>query len=69
MYDLLIHINNTLLITNEINDKYNNDSILAKDELLIRFYYKYNILCLKIIIIRLPDQIIILTGTEDCLRD
>ena len=34
MYDLLIHINNTLIITNEVNDKYNNDSILAKDELL-----------------------------------
>ena len=34
MYDLLKHIDNTLLVINEFNESYNNDSILAKDELL-----------------------------------
>lgn len=34
MWDLLKQIDNTLLIINEINETYNNDSILAKDELL-----------------------------------
>ena len=34
MYKLLEHIDNTLLIINEVNNNYNNDSILAKDELL-----------------------------------
>ena len=34
IYDLLIHINNILLIKNEINEGYENDSILARDELL-----------------------------------
>lgn len=34
MYDLLEHINNVLLIKNEINESYENDSILARDELL-----------------------------------
>jgi hypothetical protein len=34
MYELLDHINNVLLIQNEINESYENDSILARDELL-----------------------------------
>jgi len=34
MWSLLKQIDNTLLITNKINEAYNNDSILAKDELL-----------------------------------
>jgi hypothetical protein len=34
MWNLLKQIDNTLLIINEINETYNNDSILAKDELL-----------------------------------
>lgn len=34
MYKLLEHIDNTLLIVNEINKQYNNDDILARDELL-----------------------------------
>jgi hypothetical protein len=34
MYELLEHINNVLLIKNEINEYYENDSILARDELL-----------------------------------
>ena len=34
MYELLEHINNVLLIDNEINETYENDSILARDELL-----------------------------------
>jgi len=34
MYELLEHINNVLLIKNEINETYENDSILARDELL-----------------------------------
>jgi hypothetical protein len=34
MYNLLEKIDNTLLIVNEINEKYEEDSILAKDELL-----------------------------------
>ena len=34
MYGLLIHINNTLHIINNVNKKYEDDSILARDELL-----------------------------------
>jgi len=34
MYDLLLHIDNTLYVHNNVNEKYENDSILAKDELL-----------------------------------
>jgi len=34
MFELLEHINNVLLIKNEINEIYENDSILARDELL-----------------------------------
>ena len=33
MLDLLKHINNTLLVINDFNDKYENDVLLAKDEL------------------------------------
>jgi hypothetical protein len=34
IFDLLSHINNILLIKNEVNEGYENDSILARDELL-----------------------------------
>jgi hypothetical protein len=34
MYELLEHINNVLLINNEINEYYENDSMLARNELL-----------------------------------
>lgn len=40
IYDLLIHINNILLVENEINEGYENDSILARDELLYKEEYK-----------------------------
>jgi hypothetical protein len=34
MSDLLLHIDNTLYVNNDLNEKYENDSILARDELL-----------------------------------
>jgi len=34
IYDLLLHIDNTLLVINEKNENYDNDSQLARDELL-----------------------------------
>ena len=34
MYNLLLHINNVLIITNDTNELYQNDSVLAQDELL-----------------------------------
>jgi hypothetical protein len=34
MYELLEHINNVLFIDNKINESYENDSLLARDELL-----------------------------------
>ena len=34
MYDLLIHINNVLFVNTQINEGYENDSVLARDELL-----------------------------------
>lgn len=34
MYDLLNQLDNTLLVINKVNEKYNNNSILARDELL-----------------------------------
>jgi hypothetical protein len=36
MYELLGHIKNVLIVENEINEPYENNSILAKDELLYR---------------------------------
>jgi len=36
MYNLLEHIKNVLIIENEVNEPYENNSILAKDELLYR---------------------------------